>query len=156
MSYYIAQHGRVLSWEGKMNEPPLDTSSLGFENLFEDKERAFYFRDKLREEHPRIFLKSIENNTPKDKMNKREIFSQEDFREAMRCGVAEHLGEFWKNLNLLKPRDYVDGFLKAASYGFSRAPSEKEIDEEQKEQRRLREQQRRQELITRGIELEEE
>lgn len=152
MSFYIARYGRVLAWEGKQIEPPLDTSSLGFENKFEDKDRAFYFRDKLREEHPRIFLKEKPH---KGFTMGKKIISQDDFRECMRTGLTEHFDEFWNNLQQLKPRDFVDGYLKALQYGFSRAPSEKELDEEEKQRQQLREQQRKQELIERGIQLED-
>lgn len=153
MSFYIARYGRVLQYGGKATEPPLDTSSLGFDNNFEDKERAFYFRDRLREQHPRIFLRE---QPKKEKTMSKKTMTQEDFREQMRQGVTAHLDEFWDNLRQLKPRDYVDAFLKAASYGFSRAPTEKELDDDQREEQRLKEQQRKQELIDRGIELEDE
>ncbi len=152
MSFYIARYGRVLALEGKISEPPLDTSLLGFENKFEDKDRAFYFRDKLREEHPRIFLKE---KTQKGFAMSKKIIGQEDFRECMRSGLTEHFDEFWKNLQQLKPRDFVDGYLKALQYGFSRAPSEKELDDEEKQRLQQREQQRKQELIERGIQTED-
>ena len=148
MSFYIGRYGKILICEGKRTEQPLDTSCLGFENRFEDKERAIYFRDKLREEHPRLFLK--EKSSSNTTSNKKTL-SQDDFREQMRQEVSKHLDTFWDMMSELKPQEYVNAWLKAASYGFSRAPSEKEIDDDEKQKQQQREQQRKQELIDRGI-----
>ncbi len=148
MSFYIAKYGRVLALEGKMTEPPLDTTSLGFENHFEDKERAFFFRDRLREQHPRLFL-NIQNK-PTTTMSKKTM-TQDDFREEMRRQVSQHMDEFWHNLSLLGPKEYVDRWLKAAGFGFSKAPTEKEPDELQQQEQQLKENKRKQDLISRGI-----
>jgi hypothetical protein len=155
MSFYIGKYGHIYEYGGRPSEkePPLPATILGFENSFEDRERAFYFRDNLREYRPDVFL-----SQPKEKEKKRmsrKQMTQEDFREQMREDVAAHMKQFWDNLNQLKPKDYVEGWLKAAAYGFSRAPSEKELDEEEKQKQAARESQRKADLISRGIQTED-
>lgn len=153
--FYIGIYGHIMEHAGVVSakEPPMETSFLYFENKFYTRERATMFRDKLREQKPRVFIKK-ERQRLINRM-KTEPISQDEFRAHMRRGVAEHIDEFWKKLSALSPKDYCDGFLKAAAFGFSRAPAEKDITEEDRRRQQEQEEQRKQELILRGISLDE-
>lgn len=149
MSYYIGRWGHIFEWESKSDrEAPLDTSSLGFENKFEDKERAYFFRDNMRKYHPRAFIKDIQ---PKKKPMSNKALSQEDFQEEMRKTVSNHIDEFWTNLSKLAPKDFVDGWLKAAQFGFSKAPQTRVVDDDERQRQAEKEKQRKEDLISRGI-----
>ena len=154
MSFYIGVYGHVYEHGGKPSEkePPIADDVLGFTNSFEDKERAFYFRDRLRDANPRIFTKVRE---PKASASSNKVMSQEDFREQMRLSVANRIDEFWQNMAFLKHKDYVDAWLKAAAFGFSKAPTEREMDEEEKQKQAMKESKRRADLIRRGIQTED-
>ena len=151
MGYYISQRGRILTEGGRQTEAPLDTSSLHFDNHFEDKERAFYFRDKLQEEHPRIFLKTKSDIVISDAGNNKKTLSQDEFRELIRKRLKELEPLFWQNLSQLKPREMVDAYMRLLQYGYSRAPEERPLDEEGKRKLVLEETTRKATLIESGL-----
>ena len=159
MGYYISKLGKVCMFGGKMTDPALDTSSLGFANSFEDKERAFYFRDELREHYPRIFLNEKQTEPKVAKSKKAEKITQaqkDDFRSYLQRQLIDNADMFWHNLSMLKPKDACDIYLKMMQYGFSRAPEERPLDAEGQARLVLEETQRKATIIAGGIPIEDE
>lgn len=154
MGYYISKSGKVIMYGGKMSDPPLDTSNFGFENSFEEKERAFYFRDRLRETHPRIFLKEnfIEiNNSPNKKQELVTQSQKDNFRSYIQRQLINHADQFWTNLSRLNPKDACDIYLKMMQYGFSRVPEERPLDPEGQARLVLEETKRKATIIAGGL-----
>lgn len=146
MSWFISDRGKVLSYDRRGDIVPLDCSPYGFENLFDDKERCYYFRDKLEEEHPNIFVVRpiVSRGAPKKDISERALTN---FRDNIKLSLMEKIGEFWADWSQLKPRDKCDIYLKMMRYGFPMVPDEAPLDEEGKAKLILEETRRKAMLI---------
>lgn len=149
MSWFISDRGKVLSYDRRGDIVPLDCSPYGFENLFDDKERCYYFRDKLEEEHPNVFrvLPLVSSGDRSGKYKRVTEKGERKFRDDIKLSLMEKIGEFWADWSQLKPRDKCDIFLKMMRYGFPMVPDEAPLDEEGKAKLILEETRRKAMLI---------
>lgn len=102
-------------------------------NSFPDKEAAYCYRDKLIENYPQIFLNDELPQSDKTDTHKQKDLSNEEYQKLTRKKLAEYVDIAWERALKLKDKDFLDFYVKMLRFGYSAAPQEKPLNEEDKQ-----------------------
>lgn len=104
-------------------------------NAFVDKESAYAARDAIIDANPSAFLPEQETKKKPGPMPRKNIVSQDDFRDLMRQELMERRELFWSNWAKLSARDKCDYYYKMISFAYSKAPTAKPLDDNAEQQK---------------------
>lgn len=99
-----------------------------YANSFLEKDEACSCLEQIIEAHPTAFLPKDEQPKQSERMPRKKIVEQDEFRDLMRDELLKRMDEVWACWPKLSPRDKCDFYYKMMSFAYSKAPSEKVVD----------------------------
>lgn len=72
-------------------------------------------------------------------------------REEIQRQLIKNSDKFWKNMAELKPKEWIDAYIKILPYGFAKVPEEKPIGDDERGRLILEETKRKATIIGAGL-----